>query len=231
MAKLDSFTLRDPLRESILFNRRLMFMIGIILVMTLLLLGRLFWLQVINNDHYSTLSEKNRVNILPIAPTRGLIYDRNGVLVAHNIPSFYINVVPEKVDNMEETLAFLGTLISLTPDELKRFQRQLKRKRDFVSIPLRYRLSEAEVARLAVNQYRLPGVQIKSELLRHYPVGELMAHVTGYVGRISESDLRQLDTTEYGASNLTVQDIFIKFLDAYLTDMAGGTVFGGVQLS
>ncbi|MDH5444075.1 MAG: penicillin-binding protein 2 [Gammaproteobacteria bacterium] len=201
MAHLDSLSLRDPLKESLLFNKRLMFMIGFISLLTLILLGRLFQLQVLNNAHYSTLSEKNRVNILPIAPTRGLIYDRNGVLIAHNIPSFYINIIPERVENMDETLALLKQLITLTPRELKRFKRQLRRKRKFVSIPLRYRLNEAEVARVSVNQYRLPGVQIKSELLRHYPVGELMAHVAGYVGRISEKDLRVLNTREYSASS------------------------------
>ncbi len=201
MAKFDAFTLRDPLRESLLFNRRLMFTIAGVTILTLFLLGRLFQLQVINNDHYSTLSEKNRVNILPIAPIRGLIYDRNGVLVAHNIPSFNINVVPEQVEDMEATLSLLSQLINLTDNEIKRFNNQIRRKRNFVSIPLRYRLSEDEVARLSVNQYRLPGVQIKAELLRHYPIGELMAHVAGYVGRISERDLRRLDTKKYGASS------------------------------
>ena len=201
MSKLDAFTLRDPLRESLLFNRRLMFTIAGVAILTLFLLGRLFLLQVINNDHYSTLSEKNRVNILPIAPIRGLIYDRNGVLVAHNIPSFNIKVVPEQVEDMDATLSQLSQLINLTDSEIKRFKNQLRRKRKFVSIPLRYRLSEDEVARLSVNQYRLPGIQIKAELLRHYPIGELMAHVAGYVGRISERDLRRLDTKKYSASS------------------------------
>lgn len=201
MAKFDSFTLRDPIRESLLFNRRLMITIAIVIVLTLVLLGRLFQLQVINNAHYTTLSEKNRVNIMPIAPTRGMIYDRNGVLIAHNVPSFILQIVAERVDNMEATLSLLGQLITLTDREIKRFKRQLRRKRNFVSIPLRYRLSDAEVARIAVNQYRLPGVQIKAELSRHYPIGGLMAHVAGYVGRISEADLRRLDTREYRASS------------------------------
>ena len=201
MAKFDSFTFKDPIRESLLFNRRLMFAIGLVIILTLLLLGRLFQLQVINNDHYTTLSEKNRVNILPIAPIRGLIYDRNGILVAHNVPSFILQITAERVENMDETLTLLKQLITLTDREIKQFKRQLRRKRDFVSIPLRYRLSDAEVARIVVNQYRLPGVHIKAELSRHYPIGKLMAHVVGYVGRISEADLRRLDTREYGASS------------------------------
>jgi len=201
MAKLESFTLRDPLRESLLFNRRMMFTIGVVAILTLILIGRLFQLQVINNAHYTTLSEKNRVSIVPIAPIRGLIYDRNGVLLAHNVPSFILHVVAERVENMDATLSLLKQLITLTDKEIKLFKRKLRRKRSFVSIPLRYRLSEAEVARLAVNQYRLPGVQIRAELTRHYPIGALMAHVAGYVGRISEADLRQLDTSAYRASS------------------------------
>ena len=201
MAKLDSFTLRDPIRESLLFNRRLMFTIAVVVILTLVLIARLFQLQVINNAHYTTLSENNRVNILPIAPIRGLIYDRNGILIAHNVPSFILHIVAERVENMDATLSQLKQLITLTDREIKQFKRQLRRKRKFVSIPLRYRLSDAEVARITVNQYRLPGVQIKAELSRHYPIGKLMAHVAGYVGRISEADLRQLDTRDYGASS------------------------------
>ena len=201
MAKLDSFTLRDPIRESLLFNRRLMFSIAVMIILSLVLLGRLFQLQVINNTHYTTLSEKNRVNIVPIAPTRGMIYDRNGVLIAHNVPSFILNIIPERVEDMKATLGILKQLVTLTDKEIAHFKRQLRRKRKFVSIPLRYRLSDAEVARIAVNQYRLPGVQIQAELSRHYPLGGLMAHVAGYVGRISEADLQQLDTSEYGASS------------------------------
>ena len=201
MARLDSFTLRDPLRESLLFNRRLIFTIAVVGILTLVLIFRLFQLQVFNHDHYTTLSEKNRVNIVPIAPTRGMIYDRNGVLIAHNVPTYMLEIVPEMVDNMKDTLAVLKQLVSLTDKEIAQFKRQTRRKRKFVSVPLRYRLSDAEVARVAVNQYRLPGVQIKAELSRHYPLGTLMAHVVGYVGRISEADLRTLDTTEYGASS------------------------------
>lgn len=201
MAKFDSFEFRDPIRESQLFNRRLMFTIVVVTILTLVLIGRLFQLQIINNAHYTTLSEKNRVNILPIAPTRGMIYDRNGVLIAHNVPSFILQIVTERVENMDATLTLLKQLVTLTDREIKQFKRKQRRKRKFVSIPLRYRLSDAEVARIAVNQYRLPGVQIKAELSRHYPIGKLMAHVTGYVGRISEADLRRLDTREYGASS------------------------------
>lgn len=201
MAKFDSFTFRDPLRESLLFNRRLMFTIAVIIILTLLLIVRLFQLQVFNHTHYTTLSEKNRVNIVPIAPTRGMIYDRNGVLIAHNVPSFILNIVAERVKNMDATLALLKQLITLTDKEISRFRQQLRSKRKFVSIPLRYRLNDAEVARVAVNLYRLPGVQIQAELSRHYPTGKLMSHVVGYVGRISEADLRRLDTSEYSASS------------------------------
>ena len=201
MAAYNQFTFKDHVRESLLFNRRLMVAIAIVSVLTLMLLGRLFQLQVINYNHYTTLSEKNRVNIVPIAPTRGLIYDRNGVLVAQNVPSFILEIVAEHVENMDQTLAELKQLVALSDDEIASFKKQLQRKRDFVSIPLRYRLTDEEVARVSVNSYRLPGVYIKAELARHYPIGKLMAHVAGYVGRISERDLRELNESEYSASS------------------------------
>jgi len=201
MADFNQFTFKDHVRESLIFNRRLMVAIAVVSILTLLLLGRLFQLQVINYNHYTTLSEKNRVNIVPIAPTRGLIYDRNGVLIAQNVPSFILEVVAEHVDDMEQTLSELKSLVALSDNELKSFKRQLKRKRAFVSIPLRYRLTDEEVARVSVNFYRLPGINIKAELARHYPIGKLMAHVAGYVGRISERDLRRLNQSEYSASS------------------------------
>ena len=204
MAQFDNFTFKDHLRESLLFNRRLTIMIGLVILLTLMLIGRLLQLQVLNYDHYTTLSEKNRVNIVPIAPTRGLIYDRNGILLAQNVPTFILEVVTEHVENIDAMLAQLKQLVELTDSDIKRFKRQVRRKRDFESIVLRYRLTEDEVARLSVNQFRLPGVHIKAELARHYPLGKLTSHVAGYVGRISESDLRRMkNASHYRASSHT----------------------------
>ena len=202
MAQFENFTFKDHLRESLLFNRRLAILVGFVIILTLLLLGRLLQLQILNYDHYTTLSEKNRVNIVPIPPTRGLIYDRNGILLAQNIPTFMLEVVTEHVENVDAMLAQLKQLVNLSDRDIKRFKRQDRRKRDFESIPLRYRLTEDEVARLSVNQFRLPGVHIKAELARHYPLGNLTSHVAGYVGRISEKDLRRMKNfSQYRASS------------------------------
>ncbi|MDH5179713.1 MAG: penicillin-binding protein 2 [Gammaproteobacteria bacterium] len=204
MAQFDNFTFKDHLRESLLFNRRLTITIAAVVLLTIVLIGRLFILQVVEYTHYTTLSEKNRVNIVPIPPTRGLIYDRNGVLLAHNVPTFLLEVVEEHVENVDTMLGQLKQIISLTDSDITRFKRQLNRKRKFESVPLRYRLTEEEVARISVNQFRIPGVYIKAELARHYPQGKVTAHVAGYVGRISELDLRRMDnSSQYRASSHT----------------------------
>jgi penicillin-binding protein 2 len=194
-------TLKDPLRESYLFRQRSITASIGIAVLLLLLLLRLFYLQVIRHDHFATLSTNNSVNLLPLAPTRGLIYDRNGVLLAENIPAFSVELIPEAVPDMEATLFEIASLIRVSESDLERFREELKRKRRFESIPLRFRLTEEEVALLAVNRYRLPGVEVNSRLTRYYPLGTLTAHSVGYVGRISEEELKTLDEAKYSATS------------------------------
>ncbi|MGD8796544.1 MAG: penicillin-binding protein 2 [Thiohalophilus sp.] len=192
--------LKDNLRETALFSRRLLVTgIGVALL-TLILIGRLFYLQVLNQAHYSTLSENNRVNLLPIPPTRGLIYDRNGIVLAQNQPSFNLTLVPEHIPDLNATLETLRNYIQLSDEDIDRFHRYRRQKRRFEGIPLRFRLTEEEVARIAVNQYRLPGVEIRAELTRHYPLGKLASHAIGYVGRISENELDDIDTANYSAT-------------------------------
>lgn len=194
-------TLKDPLRESYLFRQRsIVASIGIAVLLLLLLL-RLFYLQVIRHDHFATLSTNNSVNLLPLAPTRGLIYDRNGVLLAENIPAFSVELTPEAVPDMEATLFEIAALIRVSESDLERFREELKHKRRFEQIPLRFRLTDEEVALLAVNRYRLPGVEVNSRLTRYYPLGTLTAHSVGYVGRISEEELKTLDVAKYSATS------------------------------
>lgn len=194
-------TLKDSIRELALFRNRTIVAVFLTVLLLLVLLGRLFYLQVYNHTRYTTLSHNNRVNILPIAPTRGLIYDRNGIVLAENIPTFRLEIVPERVDDMERTLEEIGKLIEIRDVDLQRFRDSLKRTRRFKEIPLRFRLNDIEVARIAVNRHRLPGVEINSRLSRHYPLGELTAHVVGYVGRINERELKKLDTSNYSATS------------------------------
>jgi penicillin-binding protein 2 len=201
MARNTSSTFKDHIRESLIFSSRSIVAAVIIVILVLLLIARLAWLQIFHQQHYSTLSENNRVNILPIPPTRGLIYDRNGVLLAQNLPSFTLELVPEHVPDLKTTIDEIQKLIALSPEDLKRFYRNLKRKRRFEGIPLRFRLNDEEVARLSVNQYRLPGVEINASLSRHYPLGNLASHTIGYVSRINEKELRKLNASEYSGTS------------------------------
>ena len=189
--------LRDHLRETHLFTTRAVGALVVILLLTAVLLGRLIYLQVLAHEHYATLSDKNRVDLVPVPPTRGLIYDRHGVLLAQNVPAFSLEVVPEQAGDLEATLAALGRVVRLTEADLERFRQRLARRRPFAAIPLRLRLSEEEVARFAVERHRFPGVDIRARLMRSYPLGPLTVRAVGYVGRISEAELARLDEAAY----------------------------------
>jgi len=197
----NSLALKDHIRETQIFNRRLLIAAIFTILLLLLLLLRLAYLQILHQEHFVSLSENNRVTILPIPPTRGLIYDRNGVLLAQNLPSFSLELVPEHIPDLDATLAELQKLISISEEDLARFQKFRKRKRRFEGIPLRFRLTDEEVARVSTNLYRLPGVEIRAELARHYPLGKLASHAVGYVGRINEEDLRKLNPSSYSGTS------------------------------
>ncbi|MFO7604011.1 MAG: penicillin-binding protein 2, partial [Gammaproteobacteria bacterium] len=201
MPRFSSLTIKDHIRESELINKRVLVCAFGAAVLLLILLFRLIQLQIIDAQHYSSLSDKNRVSLQPIPPTRGLIYDRQGRLLAQNLPSFTLELVPEHIDNLQQTLTTLQGLVRISDGDLRRFQQQLKRKRRFEGVPLRFRLNDAEVARVSVSQHRMPGVEIRAQLSRHYPLGSLASHAIGYVGRIDENELRQLDVSAYSATN------------------------------
>lgn len=193
-------TLKDSIREAALFNGRAILAGSLTGGVMLALLFRLFYLQVVKHDHFTTLSQNNQVNIQPLDPTRGLIYDRNGVLLAENLPTFSLEIVPERVPDIEATLTLIGSLIQVSEADQDRFRSELSRKRRFEEVPLRFKLSDEEVAAIAVNRHRLPGVEIKSRLARYYPWAHHTAHAVGYVGRISEAELKHLDLSNYSAS-------------------------------
>ncbi len=173
----------------------------IVLITLAGLSARLLYLQVNSHDHYQTLSEENRIKLLPIPPTRGMIFDRNGVVLAENVPSFSLDIIPERVSDIEATLNELGRLVAISPDELARFHNLMKRKRRFERVTLKTHLSDDEIARVAVKRHQMPGVDISGSLLRNYPQGELTAHVVGYIGRISERELHDIDTTAYAGTD------------------------------
>jgi penicillin-binding protein 2 len=189
--------LKDDVQESQLFGSRATTALLLILVAILLLSLRYVFLQVFSHDEFTTRSISNRVRIVPVAPNRGLIYDRRGRPVAENLPAYRLELVAEKVEDLEATILALGRIIDLPEDAIEKFQKNRNRHRVFDSVPLKFNLSEAEVARFAVDRHNFAGVEIVPYLARHYPYGELLTHVLGYVGRLDENDLRRVDAGNY----------------------------------
>lgn len=191
---------KDEWQESRTFGMRLL--VGGLIAggLTLILLGRLFDLQLLDHETYMVLSEGNRVRIEPLAPNRGLIFDRNGVLLAENVPNYQLEVIPEQVPDLAGTLTRLAGIVELRPADLARFEQARRTQRRFQPIPLRVRLSEREVAAFSLERHRFPGVDVRARLTRAYPWGELTAHVVGYVGAINETELERLDEARYAAT-------------------------------
>ena len=187
----------DPSRESVVFSVRAACASLIVAVLTIALVARLVHLQVLEHKHFTTLSEDNRVKVVPIAPTRGLIFDRNGEILAQNLPTFSLEVVPEAVDDIDALIDDLRAIIDISDESEQAFRTALANKRRFENVPLRLRLDGREVASFAVNRHRFPGVDVHARLTRNYPQGELGAHVVGYVGRINKEELARLDRVNY----------------------------------
>ncbi len=194
-------TAQDRVREAELVRGRARVMLVASLVVCVALAGRVFDLQVLEFEHFRTLSESNRVSLVAVAPTRGLIYDRNGVVLAQNTPTYSLEITPEAVRDMDALLEILGDLVEVDAADLERFHAALGKARRFDSVPLRFRLSPEEVARLAVNRPFLPGADFKARLARTYPHGSLASHLLGYVGRIDERDLQSIDVANYRGTN------------------------------
>ena len=190
-------SIKDTRRESALFRRRALIGFALIVLGLLALLSRFAYLQIARHDEFATRAQNNRVKPVAIPPARGLIYDRNGVLLADNVPAFRLEVVPEQVRDMPGLLARLAEVVPLGSDDLESFKKQLRQSARFESVPLKMHLTEDEIARFAVNRWRFPGVDVVPYLVRHYPLGEEFAHVIGYVGRIDANDMERLDAARY----------------------------------
>jgi penicillin-binding protein 2 len=189
--------IRDHLRESRLFGSRLTVVAGVVVALTLILLLRIAYLQIVNYRHFATLSQENRVNPIPIPPVRGFILDRNGVVLAQNYPVLTLEVVPDQVEDMGTLLRELGKIITLNERDLKLFAKQLRERPRFESLTLRTQLTDEEAARFAVVRHRWNGAELRARLQRHYPQGTLAVHAIGYVGRISEDDVEVIDKNAY----------------------------------
>ncbi|TMG82232.1 MAG: penicillin-binding protein 2, partial [Betaproteobacteria bacterium] len=185
--------LKNPARELSHFRRRLIVVAALIVLGFAGLIGRFVYLQLFQHQHYQTLAESNRIAIVPIVPNRGVITDRNGVVLAQSYSAYTLEVTPSRVKNLDETIDELAKLVDIQLRDRKRFRRLLEETKNFESLPLRTRLSDEEVARFAVNRYRFPGVEIKARLFRQYPFGEIASHVIGYIGRINDRDVERID--------------------------------------
>ena len=217
---LEKVALKDPYTEKRIFATRVVVAGLIVALLLALLIVRYFSLQITQHDTYRTQSDRNRVQLQPVPPKRGLIYDRNGVLLAENRPSYSLTIIKERVDDLDNTIALLQQLIDIDDDHIKKFQRLLPRRRPYAAVPLKLSLTEEEIAIISVNRYRLPGVDVDAQLARHYPQGEYFAHVLGYVGRISEEEQLRIDQVNYSGTN----EIGKIGLEKYYEDILHGKV-------
>ena len=196
-------TLKNLRLETLIFRERAILSSILVAGTFILLLVRLYDLQITNYSHYQTLSDDNRVRVFPIAPTRGLILDRNGEILADNTPNYQLVITPSQVKNLPELIERLSEYIEIQEHELERFHKTVKRQQSFQQTPLKLKLTEAEVAKFAVNQHRFPGVEITAHSTRYYPQKNTFAHALGYVGRINERELTKLDKQDYqGTSHI-----------------------------
>ncbi len=192
--------LKNHLREIFNFRFRLAISIGFVALLLTILLLRFFYLQVLRHDYYQTMAESNRISVVPIVPNRGLILDRNGVVLAHNYSGYTLEITASKVKDLEATINELSTLVEITPKDRKRFKKLQTESHNFESLMIRNRLSDEEVARFAAQQYRFPGVEIKARLFRDYPYADKTSHLIGYIGRINETDVEQLEENDLAAN-------------------------------
>jgi penicillin-binding protein 2 len=217
--------LKNYLHEQHYFRLRLGIAALIVFGLFALLAFRFSYLQLKQYNHYQTLAENNRISLVPIIPNRGLILDKNGVVLAHNFFAYTLEITPAKVKNVEETIADIGKLVEVSSLDRKRFKKFREQSHSFESIPIRTHLNEIETAKFAVNHYRFPGVEIKSRLFRHYPLGKLGSHMVGYIGRINDKDLKNLeesgDLSNYKGSDHIGKSGLEQFYEKHLHGTTG----------
>ena len=193
----------NPEVEKNIFLRRATFALLFISFLTILLFARYFNLQITNYENFVTYSENNRVHVRPLVPARGIIYDRNGEILAHNVPITNLSIVKEHTDDLTDLIEKIKLLIEIDESDVSEFHQRLARRKPYEPTPLKYDLSEHEQAIIAVNEYMLDGIEISAKLKREYPQKDLFAHVIGYTGRINESDLQVINSSNYrGIDNI-----------------------------
>jgi len=218
----EPIALKDSESERRHFARRTLVIFLLILVCVLILMARLLQLQVFEYNRYATRSDENRIQVQPLAPPRGLIFDRNGELLADNRPVFALAIVSERVDDIDSLIADLKQLVDISAEDIEQFYKRLARKRrPYEPVSLKLALSEQDIAVLAVNRYRLGGVEVDARLMRHYPMGSLLSHAVGSVRRVTEEDLRRLDPINYSATRFVGKRGVEKFYEQSLHGKVG----------
>ncbi|HET7198014.1 MAG TPA: penicillin-binding protein 2 [Burkholderiales bacterium] len=226
-----STEIRNSERELQQFQVRIGIAGVAVLVAFGLLAARFLYLQVIQHDVYQAKAEDNRISIVPVTPNRGLIVDRNGVVIARNYSGYTLEIFPAKVKNLEQTIDELAELVEIQPRDRVRFRKLLAETRNAESLPIRSRLSDEEVARFAVNRYRFEGVEIKARLFRQYPFGDVASHVVGYMGRINQEDQQHLEQDELAANYRGTDFIGKAGVEAtYESELHGTTGFEQVEI-
>ena len=194
------YAIKDHSLERHLIINRILAAFIVISFLTTGLIVRLIYLQVVGHAHYASLAKDNSIKLVPLVPTRGMIYDRNGKVLAENTPSYSLEIIPEQVHDMDDTLSRLQKLLDISNEEIDQYQKLRKRQKRFVSSTLLLSMNDEQLAKFAVARPYFPGVDIRRQLVRHYPYSELTAHVVGYVGRINEAEMKDLPVAEYRGS-------------------------------
>ncbi len=217
----EPLTLKDTFTEARLHGKRTVVAAAIVATMLLILVVRYVDLQWVEHEIYKTESDRNRIHVQPIAPKRGLIYDRNGVLLAENQPSYSLTLTKERIQDLDATLSVLQQLLGIEQQIIDKFHSRMRAHLPFEPVPLKFKLSEKEIATIAVNRYRLPGVEVEAQLVRHYPQDDLFAHAIGYVGRINELEQEQLDRVNYSGTHHIGKNGLEKYYESMLHGQVG----------
>ncbi|MEO8153102.1 MAG: penicillin-binding protein 2 [Rhizobacter sp.] len=224
--------LRNVEQELGRFRTRLVAAAAFVLLAFTLLTARLLVLQVSRHDELSTQAENNRIAVVPIVPNRGLIVDRNGVVLANNYSAYTLEIMPSKVEDLDATITSLESIIDVTARDRKRFKRLMEESKSFESLPIRTKLTDEEVARFTAQRFRFPGVDIKARLFRNYPLGEVGSHLIGYIGRINEAEKEKIDDSEDEANYRGTEYIGkLGIEQAYESNLHGATGFEEVETS
>lgn len=224
-------TFKNPEEELYRFRRRLLVALGFVLVCFGALIARFVWLQVVQYDYFHTRAEDNRISLVPVVPNRGLVLDRQGIVLARNYSAYTLEITPSKVSDLDATIDRLSQLVEIQSRDRRRFRKLMEESRNFESLPIRTRLSDEEVARFVAQRYRFPGVDIKARLYRQYPEGELASHVLGYMGRITDRDLDTIDNADQTDNYEGTDQIGKTGLEQkYEFDLHGETGFDQVEV-